>query len=175
MTGMSPNACLGRIDVFNDPNALGQVASFADRQWGAEANNLLSQTPTYAVLVENDSGGTLAPGSGCTFKAGAIGKSVGANSTANGICDGIVDPYLPAAVPNKSYFWLIIGGPCSVLVGTGGLTDGALLQTGATGTFVAGTAGTNPIGHSGRAAAAASATALCRVYLNLPFQAVRGC
>ena len=162
---------LGTIDVVKDDAYLGATRCFNDKDH-RDPDDVLpgSGMNIRAVYVKNDSGGALAPGLGATYKAGSTGKLVGALSGANAICHGIIDPYLTASVPNGSYFWLIIEGPVNyVTAGTGGLTAGALLQTGASGTFVAGTAGTNPIGHSGYAVAAITATEKGKVYFHNAF------
>lgn len=170
-TSMSP---LGRIDVYSDERALGQIGQFPDYDNSVfEMNVSQSGTPIYAIYVMNDSGGTLSPGLGCLYKAGFAGKRVGSLHSANGRCDGVVDPKLSSAVPAGSYFWLILQGPIDVEIGTGGITAGAVVQTIASGKFAAGTAGTATLGHSGIAIGAAADGSRARVALQSPFAAIK--
>lgn len=168
---------LGTTGVVSDLNMLGQIGVFQDQDLttypGAPTIN--SGTPVYALLVMNDSGGTLLSGLGVTFKSAYIGKRVGALSGANAICDGIVDPALGAGitVADQAYFWLIIQGPCDVKASAGAITANAEVQTAANGLFTDGTAGTNPIGHVGKAVTAAAAAARSRIYFRSPFAAVK--
>lgn len=162
---------LGRVDVIQDPAYLGAVRQF-DHKDHSDPDSVtpLSAAKISARLVLNDSGGALSPGKGVIYKAAYTGKRIGNTHSANAICHGVVDPYLTADVANGSYFWLIEDGPIDqLLAGTGGLTAGDLLQTGASGTFVTGTAGTNPIGHCGYAEETFIATAKGQAWLNLPF------
>jgi hypothetical protein len=167
-------SALGRIDVYSDERALGQIGQFPDYDDSVfELNMTQSGTPVFAIYVMNDSGGTLTPGLGCLYKAGFAGKRVGSLHTANGRTDGIVDPKLSAAVPNGSYFWLILQGPIDVEIGTGGITAGAVVQTIANGKFAAGVAGTAPLGHSGISIEAANDGSRARVAFNNPFAAIQ--
>lgn len=167
---------LGEVDIVEDDRMLGVVKRFADinrdtaDQWYPESSASLT-----AVFVKNDSGGTLASGLGVTFKAGGVGKTIGALSGANLRCDGVVDPFLGAGVtvPNGSYFWLIVEGPIDVEVGAGDLTSLGVVQTLASGKFGTGTAGTNPLGHSGISAEAGTSGGRARVFFNNPFSAYK--
>jgi hypothetical protein len=168
---------LGELDIVKDDNALGTVKHFRDLNmtfpnfW-----TLNSQTSVKAIFVRNDSGGTLGSGLGVTYKSGGIGKTVGSLSGANLRCDGVVDPFLGVGVtvPDQSYFWLIIEGPIDVEVGAGDLAANAVVQTLASGKFATGTAGTNPLGHSGICQTAAVSGARARVYFQNPFSVVKG-
>jgi hypothetical protein len=164
---------LGEYNVIQDDAYLGAIRCFNDKDHtDPDAVAPLSGMEIVAQLVKNNSGGTLAKGLGVTYEAGFQGKQVDALSGANAICDGVVDPFIPGAtVPDQAYFWIIKKGPCQVVAGTGGLAAGDLLQTAASGTFIDGTPGTNPQGHSGFADAAITAAAQGRVVLNLPFSA----
>lgn len=166
---------LGQVDIVG-AESLGQVGYFQDKDLttAPASPTLNSQMFTKAVLVLNDTGGTLAAGTGCTFKSGYLGLRVGAKSGANLVCDGIVDPDVSAAVPDQAYFWLIIGGPTRALIGAGDQTANGVVQTLASGLFGTGTAGTNPIGHCGKANAAGTSGNLCRILFNNPFSALRG-
>lgn len=168
-------SALGRIDVNSNVLALGQIGRFQDTDPTIVDGNPvpLGQVPVYAIYVMNDSGGVLAPGEGCTFKSGALGKRVDAKSGANAICHGVVDPWLASNVPNGSYFWLIIQGPCDVLVGAANLSANAVVQTAASGTFITGTAGTNPIGHCGYADEAGTNGNRARVFFNSAFSPIK--
>jgi len=161
---------LGAVDVYDDPQALGQGAEFQDLDYtNPEFPVLKSQQKVCAVLVKNDSGGTLASGAGVRMKtADTTMTLVGGLCGANQALHGVVDPWLSAPVPNGSTFWMIVDGPTLVLAGTGGLTVGALLQTAANGTFIVGTEGTNPVGHSGYSTAVTAAAAKGRAYVRTP-------
>lgn len=177
VNAQTPMMRLGsKSQVVSDPNMLGQIAEFQDQDHdNPEAPVVLSNVPVRAVLVQNDSGGTLASGLGATYKAGHTGKKVGALSGANAICHGIVDPWLGTGVTvaNGHYFWLVINGPCDVEVGAGDVTAGGVLQTLANGKFTDATPGTNPIGHSGQAVEAAASGARARAFFHNPFAPVQ--
>lgn len=162
---------LGETNVIQDDLYLGALRTFMDKDHSdPDSNTLLSGMLIYARLVKNNSGGTLAKSLGVTYEAGYTGKQVDALSGANAICDGIVDPFIAeATVADGAYFWLIVKGPCKIVDSGSGLSAGNLLQSAANGEFVAGTPGTNPIGHSGRALAAISADATGRAYFHNPF------
>lgn len=167
---------LGRKGVISDTNMLGQIACFqAQDHTDSQAPVLQSGGNIYAVLVMNDSGGTVASGLGITFKSGYIGKRIGALSGANAICHGVVDPFLGAGVTvaANEYCWVIIQGPIDVNVGAGDLTANTVVQTLANGLFGSGTAGTNPIGHSGLSNEAGSSGGRALVYFNNPFSPVK--
>lgn len=165
---------LGSINVVGD-ESVGQIGCFSDldRTTNPESPRRLSNLKTYAVLVKNDLGGVVTPGLGYTYKSGYLGTRVGALSGADLVCDGIADPDYPTTIPDQSYFWLIIQGPTKAKIGAGDQAANGVVQTLANGLFGTGTAGTNPIGHSGKALAAAAATALCRILFNNPFSAVK--
>ena len=165
---------LGDVDIV-DSQSLGQIGCFQDKDLTTTpaSPTLNSQMITKAVIVMNDTGGTLAAGTGVTYKSGYLGTRVGAKSGANLVCDGIVDPDVSAAVPDGSYFWLIIGGPTKALIGVGDQTANGVVQTLAAGLFGTGTAGTNPIGHSGKAMAVATSGNLGRILFNNPFSALK--
>ena len=165
---------LGTYNAIDDANSLGQIGMFQDQDQTDILQPLInSGTPIYAILVKNSKGGTLSPGTGVTFKSGKIGKEVDALSGANTICDGIVDPFVVGTVPDAAFFWLIIQGPTSVKVAAGGVTQNAEVQTAASGLFGDGTAGTNPIGHCGKANATGTSGNLVRIYFRSAFAAVR--
>jgi len=167
---------LGEYDIVKDDNALGVVKTFRDLNM-ANPNfwTLQSQSSIKAIFVKNDSGGTLGSGLGATYKSGGIGKTIGALSGANLRCDGVIDPFLGVGVtvPDQSYFWLLIEGPFDVEVGAGDLAANGVVQTLASGKFGTGTAGTNPIGHSGICQTAAASGARARVYFQNPFSIVK--
>jgi hypothetical protein len=168
---------LGQVDIVEDDRYLGVVKRFADINRDSAVNWYPESAANLkAVFVKNDSGGTLASGLGVTYKAGGVGKTIGALSGANLRCDGVVDPFLGAAVTvaNGSYFWLIIEGPIDVEVGAGDLTSLGVVQTLASGKFGTGTAGTNSVGHSGISAEAGSSGGRARVFFNNPFSAYKG-
>jgi len=168
---------LGEVDIVKDDNALGVVKTFLDRDMtDPNAHVLNSQSTLKAIFVKNDSGGTLGSGLGATYKSGGLGKTIGALSGANLRCDGVVDPFIGAGntVADGSYFWLIIEGPIDVEVGAGDLAVNGVVQTLASGKFGTGTAGTNPLGHSGIAAEAGVSGGRARVFFQNAFSAVKG-
>jgi hypothetical protein len=75
---------------------------------------------------------------------------------------GVVDEYLTAAVANNDIFWLVVAGPTSATIGTGGVTQGNFVSI-ATGTVVASVANKT----FGVALATASAAALGRVLVGM--------
>lgn len=167
---------LGRKGVISDERMLGQIACFQGVNLDDPNNPALDiAMPIRAILVVNDSGGTLASGLGVTFKSGQVGKKIGALSGANLVCHGVVDPFLGAAVTvaDGEYFWLILSGRIDVEVGAGDLTANAVVQTLASGKFGTGTAGTNPIGHSGIAVEAGTSGGRALVAFNTPFAPIR--
>jgi len=165
---------LGSVDVVG-AESLGQIGEFQDQDLSTNPGSptLLSGLKKYAVLCLNDTGGAITPGRGYTYKSGYIGQRVGAASGANAICDGIADPDVVGTIADQAYFWLIIQGPTKAMVGAGDLSANAVVQTLASGAFGTGTAGTNPIGHSGKAIAAGTSGNLARIVFNNPFAAVR--
>lgn len=169
-----PNMQLGRVDVVKDDAYLGHVMRFVDKDYSdPDSAEVLSSSYVYTAFVKNNSGGTLAPGLGAVYKTSNVGKEVGGLSGANTIVDGVIDPFLTAAVPDGSYFLLIIKGPVDVEVGAGDATAGTIAQTLANGKFADGTPGTNPIGHSGKFAEAASSGSRARLYFNNAFSALQ--
>jgi len=165
---------LGSYDIVKDDEFLGQIGQFQDQdQTDPNAPIVNSGTPVYAVLVKNGLAGVVTPGLGYTYKSGGVGKEVGALSGANAICDGVADPFVSGTIPVGSYFWLIIRGPVSVKVGAGNLAANGVVQTLANGLFGTGTAGTNPIGHCGKAQVAGTNGGSALVYFTNPFSAVQ--
>jgi hypothetical protein len=173
MTSLISQMGLGSVNIVQDDAYLGTIREFMDKNHADPSSVALeSGTLIRAIYVYNDSGGTLAKSLGLSWKAANAGKKVDALSGANLICDGVVDPFLSAAVPIAGYFWMILSGPIDVEIGAGDITTGALVQTLASGKFGAGTPGTNPIGHCGEAIEAAASGARARVMFNPPFRSV---
>ncbi len=168
---------LGEKNIVIDDRLLGCQVCFLDKDLGSNFDTPLSAMEMCAVYVKNTSGGTLLSGRGGVFKSGATGKEVGGYHSANGRCDGVIDPFLGAGVTvaDGDYFWLMIQGPFDVEVGAGDLTVNSVVQTLANGLFGTGTAGTNPIGHSGISAEAGTSGGRARVCFNNPFSAVKCC
>lgn len=174
MSGGIANAQLGRTDVVKNDQYLGAVKKFMDKDHSdPQSNRLLSGCSVFAVYVKNSTGSAIAPGTGVKFANTALGKEIGALSGADERCDGVVDSYLPAAgLANGSYGWVIVAGPCKVLCGYGGVTQGDVLQTAVNGTFIALTENnTFAVGRAGIADETALATALVRTWLNLSHEA----
>lgn len=163
------NARLGAKNIVRDDAYLGAVRVFMDKDQSLpDSVAPLSARGVKAMYVKNGSGGALTKGLGVVMKSGALNQ-VGGLHSANGRCDGIIDPYLTGTVADGDYFWLIIEGPIDVEVGSGGLTANSVVQTIASGKFANGTAGTNPVGHSGIAEEAGVDGATARVIFNNPF------
>lgn len=177
MSGIVSQSRLGRYDVHQpEDNYLGTVRKFMDKNWSTpDSVELLSGTMITAVYVKNDSGSAIAGGTGVLFQNAALGKEIGGLSGADGRCDGVADPFV-TSIPNGSYFWVIIGGPCDVLIGSGGVTAGDAIQAAASGTFITLTDGnTYASGRAGITTETAIATALARVYLNIQHQGLIPC
>lgn len=178
MSGGVANVGLGLIDIVRDDRYLGVVRRFMDKDHADKNSNLLlSGASIYAAYVKNGSGVTLAKGTGIKFLNTALGKTLGSKSGANERCDGIIDPFIPASgLADGSYGWIIIGGPCKVLAGYGGVVQGDVVQTAVDGTFITLTDGnTYEVGRSGVADEAADAEALCRVWLHLRESVLQPC
>ncbi len=166
-------ARLGAKNVLKDDSYLGAERSFMDKDHSnPDSVAPLSSRIIRARYVLNDSGGTLDPGKGVVIKSGAPNK-IGGYHSANGRCDGVVDPFLVGAVAVNDYFWLIVDGPVDVEIGAGNITANAVVQTIGSGLFAGGTAGTNTVGHSGIAEEAANSGARARVIFNNPFSVAR--
>lgn len=165
---------LGSVDVVG-AESLGQIGEFQDQDISTTPGSptLLSGLKKYAVLCMNDTGGAITPGKGYTYKSGYLGTRVGAASGANAICDGIADPDVVGTIADQAYFWLIIQGPTKAMIGAGDQTANGVVQTLAAGVFGTGAAGTNPIGHCGKALAAGTSGNLCRIVFNNAFAAIR--
>ena len=165
---------LGQTDVLiPDDNYLGTVREFMDKDWSDPGSvKLRSGTMIRAVYVKNDSGSAIVGGKGCVYKAGYLGLYVGGLHSADARCDGVADPFV-ASIANGAYFWLVISGPCNVLIGTSGVSAGDALQTATGGTFIALTDGnTYASGRAGIITADTVDTATGRAYLNLSHQAL---
>lgn len=178
MSGKTIQMALGRKGVVSDDSMLGQEAIFQGVNLDDPNNPILdSSTTIKAILVANDSGGTLASGLGVTYKSGYLGKKIGALSGANAVCDGVVDPFLGASVTvaDGEFFWLCVEGRFDVEVGAGDLAANGVVQTLANGKFGTGTAGTNPIGHCGKANEAGTSGGRALVAFNNPFSAIKPC
>jgi hypothetical protein len=178
MSGNTIQMGLGKKGVVSDDTMLGQEACFQGVNLDDPNFPVLDTGTTIkAILVANDSGGTLASGLGVTYKSAYLGKKVGALSGANLVCDGVVDPFLGAAVTvaDGEFFWLCVEGRFEVEVGAGDLAANGVVQTLASGKFGTGTAGTNPIGHCGKANEAGTSGGRALVAFNNPFSAVKPC
>lgn len=178
MSGIVSQSRLGQYDVLKpDDNYLGTVRKFMDKDWSnPDSVQLLSGTWITAIYVLNDSGSAIAGGTGVKFKDTALGLYIGGLSGADGRCDGIADPFV-ASWPDDSYGWIIVSGPCDVLIGVGDIAQGAAIQTAVNGTFITLADGnTYASGRAGIATEAATATNKARCYVNLQYQAlIPGC
>lgn len=157
-------APLGKVNIVSDTALLGQRGRFLDLDYSGNPDGVKSpqsQSPVIAILVYNNSGGTLAAGTmvkwdnGATY--GPFRGVIGAAAVASDeVPAGVVDPWISSPVPIGGIFWLIIEGPCKFLFTTGTtLDEGDLLAIGASGRaakFVPET--TDPVYHVGRSLAA---------------------
>lgn len=174
MPGFTSQFQLGRKNIVSDDNALGQIAIFQDKDYtDLSRPKLFSCMEVRAILVKNDSGAAMVAGKGYTYKSLYLGTVIGALSGVNAICDGICDPFLTQTVAVGETCWLIIGGPTKALIGAGDQAANGVVQTLASGVFGTGTAGTNPIGHCGKAMAAGTSGNLCRVTFTNAFSAIK--
>lgn len=174
MSGIVSQCRLGQTDVLKpDDNYLGTVRCFMDKDWSdPDSVKLRSGTWIKAVYCKNDSGSAIVGGTGVKFQDTALGLEIGGLSGADGRCDGIADPFV-ASWANGAYGWVIIQGPCDVLIGSGGVTQGDALQTAADGAFITLTDGnTYASGRIGITTETASAAATARTYVNLSHQAL---
>lgn len=176
MSGIVSQSRLGTYDVLKpDDNYLGTIRKFMDKDWSnPDSVELLSGTWITAVYCLNDSGSAIAGGTGVKFKDTKLGKYIGGLSGADGRCDGVADPFV-TSWPDDTYGWVVIDGPCNVLIGVGDIAQGAAIQTAVNGTFITLTDGnTYASGRAGIADEAAVAAALGRVFLNIRYQALIG-
>lgn len=74
-------------------------------------NYLHSQEKVLMQLVKNESGGTLTPGEGFTWKASYWGSRVGAASGDGVLVHGVVDHLHSGTVAANAMFWAAIYGP----------------------------------------------------------------
>ncbi len=118
-----------------------------------------------AILVQNNSGGVLAPGAVVTWDTADVGRKVGIVTGAGGIGAGIVDPFLTSSVANGEYFYLIVKGRVQATAGAA-ISTGAIVIPAATGRLITQTldvAGINA--RCGRACEAAGAAGDVRYFL----------
>jgi len=166
---------LGKKNVVSDDLLLGAAGTFVDRNMdNVNALGRNSCNTIRALYVKNSTGSALGSGKGVVFKSGKLGKEVNGYHSANGRCDGVVDPFLGAGVTvaDGDYFWLIVAGPIDIEVGAGDLTVNSVVQTLASGVFGTGTAGTNPVGHSGISDEAGTSGGRARAFFRNAFSAV---
>ena len=153
----------------------GYEAIFSDTvQEGARLTNRRRR----AVLVRNDSGAALSPGTLVNWKSGYVGKRVDAKTdTGLQAVAGVVDPELNADVADGDLFWLIKEGPVTVtaagaISSNSMITNAALgkVQTIPTSPASASEAQNNAIMMIGLAMSSASADGdTLRAYVRFPF------
>lgn len=135
------------VNVVTNTELLGQVRHF--ESIGAPGNGISSPysgEPIEAMLVKNESGGTLNPCEivnwGSTL---GLHRGVGAETSGAAVAAGVV-PWGVSSVPNGSTFWLIRRGYAKVLSDGGDdAAVGALVQPAASGQVSVHSAGTNDI------------------------------
>lgn len=103
---------------------------FVDTQPNGTVN---SNAPVKCIAMRNTSGGTLTAGQVVKGKTTALLSEVDGAASTDSPVVGVVDEYLTTAVANNDIFWLVVSGPTSAAIGTGGVTQGAFVSVGATG------------------------------------------
>jgi len=126
---------LGQINYVTKP--LGTVAHFEDTEPTADGFTQvrLSGNLTRARLVRNNSGGTLGPSLCVKYTAGKELTEIGGLAGANEQVDGLVDPFLTAAVPIGATFWIIEDGLVDVTA-SAAISAGASIKSAASGKVV---------------------------------------
>lgn len=126
---------LGQVNYVTKP--LGTVAYFEDIERGPDGTMMIRNSGTLirARLVKNSSGGTLGTSLCVKYTAGKELTEVGALAGANEVADGLVDPFLSAAVPIGATFWLIEDGLVDVTA-SAAISVGAAIKTAASGKVV---------------------------------------
>lgn len=104
---------------------VGAEVMFEDIDYSASTSGVRTRLTGHRVrcrLVKNSSGIALLPGRVAVFKAGTSQTEVdGMVATTGKSPAGVIDEYLPSAgVPDGSYFWLVMEGPCSPLTSLAG-------------------------------------------------------
>ncbi len=150
---------LGVTATDQGTGIVGTQRQFVDVQPNGTVN---SNAPVTCIAMRNTSSGTLAAGTVVKAKTTALLTEVDGNATVDSPIVGVVDEYLTAAVAVNDIFWLVIGGPTSATIGTGGVTQGNFVSI-ATGTVVASVANKT----FAVALATASAAALGRVLVGI--------
>lgn len=143
---------LGKVGEVSDPGILGLRHKFEDLDRSLTGvRRKLSGDLVEAILVRNETGGTLAAGTLATWDTGSTygpPKAVGGTSGAASIACGAVDPWITSAVPDDSFFWLIVGGPTKLKFLTGtALTVGLPIKVAASGRATEYTEGTDNGGY----------------------------
>ncbi|MAT51123.1 MAG: hypothetical protein CMK32_08065 [Porticoccaceae bacterium] len=118
------------------PHLLGQRCYFDNvvANTGNGPTKVTDGREVEAIVVKNDSGGTLAAKKAVTWKAGYTGTRVGGvTSGASQRVAGIVDPFLTSTVADGEQFLLIVKGPTTVLANDGSITAGTGLVSQAAG------------------------------------------
>ena len=108
------------------PHLVGRRCYFDDvaTPSGNSPLRVLSGMEVEAVIVINDSGGTLSPKKVVAWKAGYVGTKVGGLNANEGRGAGVVDPFLTSDVADGEQFLLIVKGPTTVLAHDDAITAG---------------------------------------------------
>ncbi len=165
-----------------NPLPLGQKATLGEYQLGSKhifqdwsatpvggVRQVATGVPIEAILVRNNSGGAVTPGTIVLWDTANVGLQTGTITGAAGVGAGMVDPFLPAGttVANGEVYWLIRKGRVR---GTSGaaFSTGAQLIPNSAGKFITMTADVAGISaRCGRACEAAGAADESRfVYLD---------
>lgn len=93
-----------------------------------------SNAPVKCIAMRNTSGSPLTPGTVVKAKTTALLSEVDAAADVDSPIIGVVDEYVAGTVANNDIFWLVVQGPTSAAIGTGGVTQGAFVSVGTSGT-----------------------------------------
>jgi hypothetical protein len=133
---------IGTTNRVTKTTRLGSVARFTDQTRNSVGiNPILSGMPTYARIVLNGSGGTLAPGALCRWDTATNGPGMEVDGLAaissTQLPAGVVDPWITGTVAAAETFLLFYYGPAKFLSTTGtAVAVDELLTLGASGRAV---------------------------------------
>lgn len=124
-------ATLGVTATDQGVGIVGTQRWFTDTQPNGTVN---SNAPVKCIAMRNTSGGTLTAGQVVKAKTTALLSEVDGNGVVDSPVVGVVDEYLTTTVANNDIFWMVVAGPTSAAIGTGGVTQGDFVSVGTGGT-----------------------------------------
>ena len=128
----SRGATLGVTSTSDGTGIVGTQRWFVDTNPRTGVVN--SNAPVKCIAMRNTSAGTLTAGQVVKAKTTALLSEVDGNADVDSPIVGVVDEYLTSTVAVNDVFWLVVNGPTSAAVGTGGVTQGAFVSVGTSGT-----------------------------------------